>query len=298
MRITLLVNPRSGRGRAARIADAIDAALRARGHVTERITVGAEPDPDPGRLGETEAMVVVGGDGTVHHAAPRAVEARVPIYHAASGNENLFAREFSMSPAPERVLGALEHGTTRFVDQGVCNGAAFLIMGSVGPDASVIDRLSVTRRRPSGHSAYVRPVIAEARSPRIPRVTVRMDGREVLSATRAMVVVANSRQYALRIDPCRDADMGDGLLDVVALPCATAAGALRRLVQCRFRRQGSDRRVVGARGRSVHLELLEGEAHCQFDGEAPAPGSGTHQSRALEFTVLPGVLPVRVPPAR
>ncbi|MFI4897129.1 MAG: diacylglycerol/lipid kinase family protein, partial [Phycisphaerales bacterium JB059] len=206
MRVTLLVNPRSGRGRAARIAETIDQALRARGHATDRITVGEAPDPDAERLAGSGAMVIVGGDGTVHHAAPRAVEARVPIYHAASGNENLFAREFSMSPSPERVLSALERGTTRFVDQGVCNGVGFLIMGSVGPDASVINRLSDSRRRPSGHGAYLRPVLAETLSPRIPQVRVWVDGRELGPARRGMVVVANSRQYALRVDPCHEAD--------------------------------------------------------------------------------------------
>ncbi|MFI4897967.1 MAG: hypothetical protein ACIARR_09090, partial [Phycisphaerales bacterium JB059] len=84
--------------------------------------------------------------------------------------------------------------------------------------------------------------------------------------------------------------------DVVALPCATSVGALRRLIQCRLRRQKADARIALGRGRQIRVELLEGETHCQFDGEAPTPGSGAHRSRTLEFGVLPRTLPVRVPP--
>ena len=262
------------------------------------LTVGQGPELTPALLAGADALVVAGGDGTVHHAAGAAIESGVPIYHAACGNENLFAREFGMRPDPRAVLDALDHGERRRVDLGQCNGSSFLIMGSVGPDASVIRRLHRSRRRPTGHLAYARPVLYEAFRPYLPEMTVHVDGETLLGDWRGIVVVANCRQYAMRVDPCPGACMDDGLLDLVCLPCTTTVGAARRFLQCRRRVQGRYRGVVFARGERVSLEIKGDDPICQMDGEAPRAGGAVDGAGTLEFMVEAGVLPVLVPPAR
>lgn len=296
MRAVILINPNAGRGRAARIGAAADRQLRSAGHETLIHTIGRDPDLQPEDLGGADALVVVGGDGTVHHAADVAVESGVPIYHAASGNENLFAREFGMRPDPRAVLHALEHASRETIDRARCNGASFLIMCSVGPDASVIHRLTQARRKPTGHLAYTRPVIAEAFSPQIPRVRIEVDGKVIADYRRGVVVVANSRQYALRVDPCPGADVQDAMLDVAFLPCSTSLGAVVRLTQCRLRVQGRFGSVLG-RGERVRIEIEGEHPQCQLDGEAPISGSPALHASVLECRVEPRALPVLVPKA-
>ncbi len=296
MRAVLLINPRSGRGRAPRNGHSIACALKDRGHEAQIFTFGQASPLDATDLGGADALIVVGGDGSVHHASRAAIEAGVPVYHAPSGNENLFAREFSMRPDPKSVLNALEHGPTERVDLARCNGLSFLLMCSVGPDASVIRRLNRARRRPTGHMAYMRPVLGETLRPYTPRMRVLVDGRPLVDSRRGMVIIANCRQYALRADPCPHASMTDTLLDVVFLPCATAVGALRRLVQCRMRRQERSRAILTARGSTVRVEIEGSDPICQMDGEAPTPGSAPDSARVLECTVEAGVLPVLLPP--
>ena len=213
------------------------------------------------------------------------------------GNENLFAREFAMRPDPRAVVRAIEHGQKRLIDRARCNGASYLIMCSVGPDASVIHRLTRARRKPTGHLAYTMPVIAEAFSPYIPRLRVEVDGREIVEHRRGVVVIANMRQYALRVDPCPGADIQDAKLDAVFLPCATSLGSVVRLAQCRLRVQERMGAVL-ARGEHVRVEIEGDHPRCQLDGEAPREGSPALNASVLECAVEACELPVLAPPLR
>ncbi len=298
MRAVILVNPNAGTGRAVRIGGAIDHALRSAGHERTLRTISLDPTLGAGDLAGADALIVVGGDGTVHHAAQLAIDSGVPLYHAASGNENLFAREFAMRPDPESVVNALEQGRGRLADLARCNGVSFLLMCSVGPDASVIRRMTRARRRPTGHLAYTLPVIAEAFRPYIPRLSVHVDGEPLVEARRGLVVVANCRQYAMRVDPCQSASMFDNRLDVVFLPCATSLGAVRRLIQCRARAQARSGAIAVGAGESIRIQIEGADPICQLDGEAPRRNSPADGAPALTCEVSQGVLPVLVPPGQ
>ena len=296
MRAAILINPRSGQGRAARVGAAIERTLLDAGHETLTRTLGRDRWPTPDELRGASALVVVGGDGTVHHAAGLAVESGTPLYHAASGNENLFARAFDMRPDPREVRRAIEEGAIERIDRARCNGVGFVLMCSAGPDASVIHRLSRARRRPTGHLAYAWPILAEAFSPRIPWVNVWVDGRELVCRRRGMVVIANMRQYALRIDPCQSAEADDARLDVTFLPCTTSLGTIARLAACRARVQGRLGAVQG-RGTRVRVEIEGDEPKVQLDGEAPPADSPASLASVLDCAVDAGALPVLTPPS-
>src|SRR5204863_2401502 len=111
-----LSNTRSGRGLSRWAAGVFPGALRSAGHNVAEAAVG---DP-AGWLGSVlagaGALVVAGGDGTVHRAARDAIAANVPIYQIPCGNENLFARQFGMTRSIDALLGALEQGRVVRID--------------------------------------------------------------------------------------------------------------------------------------------------------------------------------------
>jgi diacylglycerol kinase family enzyme len=243
---------------------------------------------------------VAGGDGSVLRAAPAAIAAGVPVYHIPCGNENLFAREFRMDSSVQTLRRALDRRAVQKVDVGRVagpegDGGPFLIMCSLGPDASVIHRLDRVRTRALGHLAYMGPVLQELMAPSFPRLRVRVDGREVVDG-RGILLVGNSRQYALRMDPAVRASMSDGLLDVVFLPCEGRAGALAWGLRCRLGRQSAHSKLVYVQGREIEIEPAEGEAVYQVDGEAGCSHpAGTSIAGALRLTLSPACLPVLVP---
>jgi diacylglycerol kinase family enzyme len=294
MRVVLLYNPVSGYGKSQRVALPLADRLVRDGVGVQLVRVGPGIDADVrGALTGVDAILVVGGDGPVAHCADDAIATGVPLYHVPLGTENLFAREWGMSRRYETLMNALYRRHVVNADVGVCNGRSFLLMCSSGPDASVTGRVAANRARGifgGGHSAYFRPVLAELLRPTFPRLRVVVDGKEVVRDQRGIVVVGNSRQYAMRVDPAVHADMTDGQLDVAFMPCASAARTLLWAAMARLRRHTRDAHLVYQRGRQIVIEAVGGPAPGQIDGEA-LPGQGSLFDR-LSISLRPQHLPV------
>ena len=113
-----------------------------------------------------------------------------------------------------------------------------------------------------------------------------------------MVVVANSRQYAARLDPAQRAEMSDGLLDVLFFPIASKAQLLSWLIQCRLRRHLADQRLVNRCGRAIKIVCDQPQRY-QLDGDPPPkadnPVGGETAIRQLQISLRPGVLRVLAP---
>src|SRR5262245_40247336 len=209
MRVVVLGNTRSGRGQAALTVAELSAALRGDGHEVVELAVGESHERLAAELAGAGALLLAGGDGTVHKTLADAIAAGVPVYHVPCGNENLFAREFGMRRDPETVRRAVAGGRVVRVDIGAGDEALrarrdefpFLLMCGVGPDAGVIERLTALRTKAIGHMAYVEPVAREVLSPRLPALFVEVDGGRVVDGRHGMLVVANCRQYGFRLDP-------------------------------------------------------------------------------------------------
>lgn len=292
MRVTVIANPKSGRGRASVLAGRLASALQDRGHAVELPGLDAAHDLLASPAG-TDRIVIVGGDGTVHHACAAAARAQVPVYHLATGTENLFARWFGMSRDPGVVLRHLEADTEpRAIDLGSANGVPFALMCSLGVDASVIHRVERSRTR-GGHLAYVRPSIVEAFAPRPARVTVRADDGEPRPFV-GTVVVANLPAYALRVDPCPDAIADDAMLDIAYLPATTSVGTAWDLLRCKLR----SRRIERARAGRITITGVGPASFIQIDGERPAPGRPCPvlaEGDTLTLTTWPDRLVVHAP---
>lgn len=299
MRVALLVNARSGRGRAGRLGASAAEALSRAGHDVALVAVGPESGGHDAAsaIDGASLAVVVGGDGTVNHLLETLAAVGIPLYHLPTGNENLLAREFGMSASVPRLLAAVERNRVVRTDLAWCNGRPFALMASVGPDAGVIHRLDAVRTRAIGHSAYIRPVLGELIRPRLARLTVTVDGEPIVEARRGFVVVANSRHYGLRIDPCPMADIADGLLDTVFFPASTAAGALAWMLAARCRVQFRFPSCRVARGRRIDVSADNTDAPCQIDGETGPAGIRSETSGQVVWrcAVEPRALSILAP---
>jgi diacylglycerol kinase family enzyme len=283
------------------LADRTGEALGRAGMAVDRLDVGPGLAPLDlvGAITGADAVAVAGGDGTVLSVAKACVATGVPIYHLPAGNENLFSREFGSSRDPARLLLALRRRKLAHCDVGTCawlNAGGdqrntpfpFLLMASIGPDASVVHRLHSSRKEAVGHYAYIRPICDELAAPALSRVRVWCDGRLAVSG-RGMVVVANCKHYALGMNPCADADPQDGLLDVAFIPADTSIDAIAGLLRLRVRCPGAD--MVRDRGARVRLEMESG-ARVQVDGEAVEGVSDGDGWRTMELSATRGILPV------
>jgi diacylglycerol kinase (ATP) len=272
--VVLLVNPKSGRGRAVALGRRHQRALAAAGVDVKvlRVPVDVHGDPDARfdvtRFKGAEAMVVVGGDGTLTRVAATLARTSTPVYHVPVGNENLFARTFGMSRDPEALVVAVRRRDVAETDLAWMGDHPFLIMASFGPDAGVVHRLHGLRTKAIGHFAYTQPMIEELMTGKLPRVSIEIDGERIVDNRPGWTIIANARAYAVRADPARHASVFSGKLDVVFMPCSNQFKASSWFVRSRLGWHMRDRDLVYRSGRSIRVVHEEGTPAPQVDGEA------------------------------
>ena len=242
-------------------ADAqVDAALTVLRSATDvRREVCREPD-DLGRvldgLGE-RALVVVGGDGSVHTAVATLLSrgelsADRPIGLIPLGTGNDLARTLGIPLEPAAAARALLAGRSRPLDL-VVDDAGGVVVNAVhlGVGAEAAEKASALKDR-LGRAAYAVGSVAAGAGATGWHLQVVVDGvpvdvdREVL-----MVAVANGRTIGGGAPLAPDASPDDGLADVVV---ATSTGPLARLGFAVALRDGEHVErddVLVVRGRSV-----------------------------------------------
>lgn len=295
----MLYNPIAGAGRAANAAHALARALEEDGHaLLLRQTQAASSssttctDAPP----HADVLVVVGGDGTMRAVAEEAIARRIPVYHVPLGTENLFARQFGMDREVATLRQALSGGTIRAIDTASANGRCLLLMASVGFDAAVVGALALRRSGAIRHTSYILPTLGQVIGWRVPRLTILIDGERIVMERFGTVVIANSPEYALRVNPAHKASVTDGLLDVVFYPLRSRFGLLPWAWSTWRGRHLSHPSLVYRQGREVRIEADHAAVY-QLDGDAVfEPGEGrTPAGTPLEVRVDPGSLRVLVP---
>ncbi|MBC8201784.1 MAG: NAD(+)/NADH kinase [Planctomycetes bacterium] len=271
MRVLVLYNPVSGRGKACHLAVAIAQQFLQSPCDVELIQTQAG-DPQkwltPKLAFKPDAVIAVGGDGTLRQVASVLAGSTVPVYHAGSGTENLFAKSMNTNRAtPESVANAVFGGERIEIDTATANGKFMLLMASVGFDAEVVTDLAETRGNSITHFSYIMPFVRQLLKWKTPEITIAVDGKVILQNKKGWAVVANSKQYARGLNPARNANITDGKLDVVFLPLA---GRLSLLKWIRLMHRGTHlhhQDVIYASGCEIEVSTTS-PAPWQLDGDS------------------------------
>ena len=293
-RVAVLANPTAGRGRGRRLAAELAGGLEARGY---RPTVDLREASQIDFAERPDALVVVGGDGTLRGAVERLVGLygtdAPPVLPVPTGTANLMGQHLGLprslldigldgvrglaegiglaAPASLRqtvdaAAAALDRGATTAVDLAEANGRLFLLMAGVGFDAHVVHALDARRRGPIGLFDYAVPAVGAVARYDFPPVRVEVDGRRLFGPTPALVMVANVPQYGTGFPLVPDARPDDGLLDVLCLPVASRAELLKLFVLAATGGHLAARGVARARGTRIRV-TADSPVPVQLDGD-------------------------------
>jgi diacylglycerol kinase (ATP) len=299
-RFLFLVNPTAGSGRAGAVWSRLsDAHPELRGAAVIR-----ERQPERARellrqaLGPgVRALVAVGGDGTLHLAAnallDRALGEQVALGIVPAGTGSDLARSLGVPRDPAQALQIAWESKPRPCDalevipdghprRFVVNVASAGVSGLVGQAVNALPRRTAWVYFSTALSALVRfrPVACR----------VLADGEPWFEGPLLLLAVANGATFGRGMRVAPQAEVDDGLLDLVLLP-----GMPRWRLPFRLPRVywGSHLRLPGVqvrRATRVRLEPLEaGFPPLDLDGES---GPAT----AAEMRLLPAALRVLAPP--
>ncbi len=288
-----IVNPASGRGRAAAALKEILERLSAAGHEGCIHTTGGAGDATAiarGLPAAAAAVVAVGGDGTVREVAEGLLGRSIPLAILPAGTENLVAKQFQIDASPVRLVGALMSPDIREIDVGLVGQRAFLVVVGVGFDADVVRRLSQRRRGHITHLDYFLPVWRSFWSHRFPRLRVVVD-RETVFDEKGLVFVGNMARYGLGLRILKDAVADDGLLDICIFRCRSRSKLLSHAFRTACGRHLTSGDVLYLRAREIHVSS-DAPVPFEVDGDdgGDLPADIRLSSQKLQILVPPAVL--------
>ena len=214
----LLVNPSAGGGRAGRALDGVRAALD-RVDVAHRVVTTTSVEH--GRTAAASAaaegarVIVMSGDGLIGQVGGELAGTGAVMGVIPGGRGNDLARVLGIPTDVEGAIAVLTAGATRDIDVGEVNGARFLGIASCGFDSDA-NRIANQARRVRGPLVYAYAALRALSAWRPARFRLEADGQrfEVVGYT---VAAANSRAYGGGMFIAPDAELDDGLLDVVTV---------------------------------------------------------------------------------
>lgn len=286
MRVLVAYNPVSGRGVATTLGGEISGALLQAGCDVELLPTQAD-DPRKWltpKLQQIDRVVAVGGDGTLRSIASCVVGTNIPVYHAPSGTENLFATSMQMSNNPAEIAEVVLNGNVKQIDTASASGEFLLLMASVGFDAQVVADLAANRGRSITHASYIMPCVRNFLNFSPPELSITVDGQQVIERREGWVVVANSSAYAQGLNPARNASIVDGLLDIVFLPIHSRLSLLNWILRVKRGTHLHHEDAVELQGASVHITTTL-PAYWQLDGDAP-PGITPESNTTTQLNLV------------
>jgi diacylglycerol kinase (ATP) len=276
----LIFNPTAGpRGELRRDLERVVGYLGERGwHVTIRATRKRGDATELARAAvaaRCKAVLVAGGDGTIHEVVNGLVGSDTAMGVLPVGTGNVWAKEIGLPTLgltqPDRLLAAarmLVDGEVRWIDVGRVGDRFFINCAGVGIDSTVaaqVEPRTRTAKQLGGILTYLVAGLSIARDFCGVRSTIIVDGRTIRTMV-LLVVVSNIQLYGGVVKMTPEARLDDGLLDVRIFKGMGSAWIFRHLAGVFANRHLRNPMVSHYQGRRVAIYTAE-PFPVQLDGE-------------------------------
>lgn len=271
-RLAVVLNPNAGRGQAARAWPQLERELRARrlsfDLIVEPSAAAAARRLAP--LPTAQAVLAVGGDGTLNGLMPALVGSGRPLGILPLGTGNDYAGMLGLKPGDYATALDRLRQRPRAVDTlwAEVGGERRPLLNGLGMgfDAQVSAKLREAPAALRGHARYLWAALQCVRDLRVSEVEVRVDGELAYSGPSCLVAAMNGARYGGGFMISPDSDPRDGCLDVVLGTRVTRIELLRLMAQVLRGTHLGDPRVRCAKGREVQIRWQR-PTHAHLDGE-------------------------------
>jgi YegS/Rv2252/BmrU family lipid kinase len=291
--IAYIVNPKSGASSGKIMISQFKEYLFAHGF--EVRTYFTESLPHAGELATRAAVdydcamvVVAGGDGTIREAAHGLEGSDKPMLIIPGGTENLLANELGLDERTETLIKTFEAGSLKSLDLGSANGRCFTSIAGFGFDGEVIKRVNDWRKGHIHHLDYFWPLWQAFWEHKFPDLNVVIDGENVFQG-QAMVFVGNISRYAIGLKILKDADFGDGMLDVCIYKCLNRPTLVKHSLMTILKMHADRNNVIYRQGKIIEVSSTSPNVQTQIDGD-PGP------KLPVKIEIIPQAVKVMVPP--
>jgi YegS/Rv2252/BmrU family lipid kinase len=241
-----------------------------------------------------DAVIVVGGDGSLNAAVNALANSNVALGVIPAGTGNVWARQIGL-PVPSifhpnalvEAARMMAGGHTFTIDLGIASGRYFLLWAGAGLDAHVVAAIEpkpvfVRRFGPIGYGLFV--IWSALRYHGLP-MSVEIDGK-TFEGRYVLAIASNARLYArMRLAP--QACLDDGMLDVFLFSGRGVVDLLFHAIYLLTGKVSHDPRTIIVPGRKIHLRSAQVcPIHIDAEPFTHAP---------VDIEVVPGALRVILP---
>ena len=177
------------------------------GHASDLATMAARNGVD--------AVVAVGGDGTVNEVARALTHTHTALGIIPCGSGNGLARHLQISMQPRKAIEAINEGIIERIDYGTINRRKFFCTCGVGFDAFVSLKFAEAGKR--GLNTYIEQSLNASLNYKPETYKLTIDGNETEIYQAFLIACGNAAQYGNNAYIAPKATLTDGLLDVTIL---------------------------------------------------------------------------------
>lgn len=289
MKLLIIGNPVSGRGKTSQRVEKLAGLLKHNGHGVE-VFLSEKPGDASLRAASIAAafdrIIVAGGDGTLNEVLNGLLDpSALPIIHMPSGTANMLARELDIPTRVSGVARLVDTGHILPIDMGLASGRRFLLVAGVGFDSFVTQQLKRMRGKTLGYRGYFKPVIKASFGYQPTNLVVWVDDQDPVTGQMAMVL--KTRYYGGFFIFAEEARPDSGFFHIRVFPRGTRSAILKYGAAGLLRQISRLPEVICLKGTKIRIEA-ESALPVQLDGD--------HCGwTPVEMEIRPGVVPMVVP---
>ncbi|MGE5248800.1 MAG: diacylglycerol/lipid kinase family protein [Bacteroidota bacterium] len=261
-----------------------------------------------------DAVIAMGGDGTVGAVIEGLVGSGVPLGILPVGTMNDFAASLGIPEKLEDACALIASGPTRRVDLGQLSTKEvkkfpFFMVTTIGLISTVYPPV---KNVPEGRiSGIVDALSLFVEYESAPKVYLTLDKESRIEVETMLVTVVNTPLMGLRNLVAPDASLEDGLLDIAVYPGFSKAGLLAYFARTADQHPAPDGKIERYRARDIRIKTspkldIAGEGMIMGRGSArikalpaaltviaPEPGTGAEKPLMEEEIQVP--VPIAIP---
>jgi diacylglycerol kinase (ATP) len=215
-------------------------------------------------LNHHNVFVAAGGDGTVHTVATELVGSDKILGVLPLGSGNGFAKEFGFRMNIPALLSNISKGESMDIDIIDINNSMCLNVAGIGLDSFVAHSFNELKLR--GFIPYVWLTLKTFLQLRPFHVTIKSEGKVLVSEKLFVLTIANTRQFGNNAFIAPEAKPNDGMMDVVMIkPFPKVFGAL--FVMRLFTKRINKSKYVSHFKTDKEITIETEESRFHVDGE-------------------------------
>jgi diacylglycerol kinase (ATP) len=233
-----------------------------------------------------DAVVAVGGDGTVLKVIPYLANTGVKLGIIPCGTANLFAASLYIPFNIHKAVDILVNGSTSNVDIGKVGDEYFALRVGIGYDADIINNTKRSWKKKLGYLAYFIQGIINSFHLSSKSYKITIDNKTIEVNANSIIVANAGNMFKNLFTIAPLGSLNDGKLDVFILATKNLWDFLIILFQILLKKHHSSSKVFYEQAQNVRIEA--NDKHTHIDGEP-------YYNSNIDISVIPKALMVMVP---